>query len=113
MQEKASSKFSSRYSLGNLRCTAYICTTVIQLGILPRSNDTSAARNWGRIWKDTERSLQNTLLFDWDSHLCGPSDYRRACQQMETLIRTGERKSSNRCAERDAPRAGWLTNAWR
>mgnify|MGYP002232922638 CR=1 FL=1 len=52
-QEKEFFKFSSKYSSGNPRCTAYICTTVISWASCPRnSNSASAARNWkpsGRI----------------------------------------------------------------
>ena len=61
---EASSKFSSRYSSGNPRCTACICTTVISWVSCPRnSNRVSTARNWSASGKIPRKFLQNTLLF--------------------------------------------------
>ena len=46
MREKVFSRFSSRYSSENPRCTAYICTTVISWVSCPRNNSrASIARN--------------------------------------------------------------------
>ena len=63
MQGKASSKFSSRYSLGNRRCTACICTTVISWASCPRSHSpASTVRSWSTSGKTPRKSLQNTPL---------------------------------------------------
>ena len=82
VREKVFSRFSSRYSSGNLRCTAYICTTVISWVSCPRnSNRVSTARNWSVSGKTPRESLQNTLLFTTTSFpLCRPSwTTARAC----------------------------------
>ena len=89
MQEKASSKFSSRYSLGNPRCTAYICTTVTSWASYPRSSSpASTARSWSASGKIPRKSLQNTPLSTITSFpsLQAIVDYRKGLsQQMETL----------------------------
>jgi len=46
VREKVFSRFSSKYSLGNPRCTACICTTVISWASCQRnSSPASIARN--------------------------------------------------------------------
>lgn len=111
MQEKAFSRFSSRYSSGNPRCTAYICTTVISWASCPRNNSrTSTARNWSASGKIPRKFLPNTPSFTTtSSRLCRQSwTTARACPGgWKPLPRSG-RKSSSRCAER-MPRRNWQT----
>ena len=86
---EASSKFSSRYSLGNPRCTVCICTTAISWVFYQRNNSpASTARNWSASGKIPRKSLQNNA-FVHDHQF--PSlqaivDYRKGLsQQVETL----------------------------
>ena len=111
MQEKASSKFSSRYSSGNPRCTAYICTNVTNWASYPRrSSPASIARNWSVSGKIPRKSLQNTpLSMTTSSRLYRQSWITaRACPgRWKPLPRSG-RKSSSRCAGRML-RRNWQT----
>ena len=89
MREKASSKFSSRYSLGNPRCTAYICTTVTNWASYPRSSSPRINRpELERIWKDTEKILaEHAFVHDHKfPSLQAIVDYRMVLsRQIETL----------------------------
>ena len=87
-QEKASSKFSSKYSLENPRCTLYLYYCY-QLGILPKKQQPRINRpELERIWKDTEKILaEHAFVHDHKfPSLQAIVDYRKGLsQQMETL----------------------------
>ena len=106
MQEKAFSRFSSRYSSGNPRCTAYICTTVISWASCPRNNSrTSTARNWSASGKIPRKFLPNTPSFTTtSSRLCRQSwTTARACPGgWKPLPRSG-RKLVKQMRRKDAP----------
>ena len=111
MREKVFSGFSSRYSLVNLRYTAYICTTVTNWASYPRSSShTSTARNWSVSGKAPRKSLQNTpLSTTTSSHLYRPSwTTARACPGRWKPLPHSGLKSLSRCAEKMLLR-NWLT----